>query len=48
MTQSVRQEHGTSRIISKSGRRMRRTEGSSQHSGCSIRQLTPWLLPSCL
>src|SRR5260221_13504461 len=32
MTQSVRQEHGTSRISSKSGRSMRCTEGSSQHT----------------
>jgi hypothetical protein len=35
MTQSVRQENGTSRISSKSGRSMRCTEGSSQH-------ITPW------
>src|SRR5258708_40223451 len=32
MTQSVRQEHGTSRISSKSGSSMRCTEGSSQYS----------------
>ena len=35
MTQSVRQEHGTSRISSKSGRSMRCTAGSSQHRDCS-------------
>jgi len=35
MTQSVRQEHGTSRISSKSGRSMRCTEGSSQYRDAS-------------
>jgi len=37
MTQSVRQENGTSRISSKSGRSMRCTEGSSQHRWADVR-----------
>ena len=42
MTQSVRQEHGTSRISSKSGRSRRCTGGSSQHRAFVV-QITPFL-----
>src|SRR5258708_12673688 len=43
MTQSVRQEHGTSRISSKSARSMRCTDGSSQYTPLwGLARQKPW------